>query len=108
MIIVHGKPRHPQSHGSVERANGDCITRLHLWMSDNKTTKWSLGLKFVQISKNNSYHSTIKCSPFYATFGKEMSNGLYSTVIPKEILEKLITEEELQESLVSVNILIIR
>ena len=23
MKLVHGKPRHPQSQGSVERANGD-------------------------------------------------------------------------------------
>ena len=23
LVMVHGKPRHPQSQGSVERANGD-------------------------------------------------------------------------------------
>ena len=68
MTIVHGKPRHPQSQGSVERANGDVKIMLQLWMTDNNTTKWSLGLKFVQMTKNNSYHSTIECSPYYATF----------------------------------------
>jgi hypothetical protein len=35
MKIVHGRPRHPQSQGSVERANGDIETMLALWMRDN-------------------------------------------------------------------------
>ena len=103
MTIVHGKPRHPQSQGSVERANGDVKVMLQLWMSDNNTTHWVLGLRFVQITKSNSYHSTIECSPYFATFGREMSNGLESTIIPKEILNKLLTEEELQSNLKQVS-----
>ena len=50
LTIVHGKARHPQSQGSVKRANGDVKKQLQLWMADNQTTKWTLGLKFVQIS----------------------------------------------------------
>ncbi|XP_037788341.1 KRAB-A domain-containing protein 2-like isoform X1 [Penaeus monodon] len=41
LIMVHGKPRHPQSQGSVERANGDI-------------KDWSSGLRFVQHQKNCS------------------------------------------------------
>ena len=32
MMIVHGKPRHPQSQGSVERANGDVKKMVALWI----------------------------------------------------------------------------
>ena len=32
LMLVHGKPRHPQSQGSVERANGDIKDMLVAWM----------------------------------------------------------------------------
>jgi len=38
LVLVHGKPRHPQSQGSVERANGDIKDMLVAWMGDNNTT----------------------------------------------------------------------
>ncbi|XP_068206695.1 uncharacterized protein [Palaemon carinicauda] len=54
--LVHGKPWHPQSQGSVERANSDIKDMLAAWLSDNNTRDWSLGLRFVQNQKNSSYH----------------------------------------------------
>ena len=37
LTLVHGKPRHPQSQGSVERANGDIKDMLVAWMADNNS-----------------------------------------------------------------------
>ena len=37
LIMVHGKPRHPQSQGSVERANIDIKDMLVTWKTDNNT-----------------------------------------------------------------------
>ena len=37
MELVHGKPRHPQSQRSVERANGDIKDMLVAWLSDNNS-----------------------------------------------------------------------
>jgi len=42
--IVHGKPRHSDSKGSVERANKDVEKMLAKWKESNNTTKWSEGL----------------------------------------------------------------
>ncbi|KMQ82993.1 krab-a domain-containing protein 2-like protein [Lasius niger] len=67
--IVHGKPRHSQSQGSVERANRDIENMLASWMKDNNTTKWSNGVRFVQFMKNRALHSGIKQSPYKAMFG---------------------------------------
>jgi transposase InsO family protein len=39
MVLVNGKPRHPQSQGSVERANGDFMNMLGAWMRQNSSTK---------------------------------------------------------------------
>ena len=35
LVIVHGKPRHPQSQGNVERSNGDIHDMFTAWMRDN-------------------------------------------------------------------------
>ena len=54
MNIVHGKPRHLQPHGNVERANRDVEDMLFTWRSENKTKTWSHGLSFVQFMKNRA------------------------------------------------------
>ncbi|KAK6175267.1 hypothetical protein SNE40_013764 [Patella caerulea] len=53
LVIVHGKPRHRQSQGSVGRANIDVKDMLTAWLSDNNTTEWAVGLKFVQFQKRS-------------------------------------------------------
>ena len=44
MDFVHGRPRHSQSQGSVERANQDIERMLACWMHENKSSKWVLGI----------------------------------------------------------------
>jgi transposase InsO family protein len=54
--IIHGRPRHPQSQGSVERSNGDIQGILGSWMRDNNSTKWSLALPMVMFTKFTWYY----------------------------------------------------
>ena len=42
--IVHGKPRHCLSQGSVERTNRDIEDMLMTWLQSNSTTHWGDGL----------------------------------------------------------------
>ena len=79
--IVHGRPRHPQSQGSVERANVDVKEMLATWLSENNSTQWSEGLRFIQFQKNRSYHRVI---------------GLSSSSVPRDLLPDIQTEEDLQ------------
>lgn len=95
LSIVHGKPRHPQSQGSVERANGDIKDMLVAWMADNNSTDWATGIKFVQFSKNSAYHAGIKRSPYAAMFGVNARVGLTSTSLPQEIISSLQSEQDL-------------
>lgn len=97
--IVHGKPRHSQSQGSVERANQDIENMLGTWLEDNKTKKWSEGIKFVQFMKNRSFHHGIKSSPYEAMFGSRAKIGLNNCVLPMHVVEKLKTEEDLEKAL---------
>lgn len=102
--IVHGKPRHSQSQGSVERANRDVQGILRAWMIDKNSTKWSEGLRFCQLQKNKSLHSDIKQSPFEALFGRKAKMGLSSSNFPNALLAKLDTEEDLFELVDSIHI----
>ncbi|CAF1226094.1 unnamed protein product, partial [Didymodactylos carnosus] len=90
--ICHGRPRHPQSQGSVEKANDDVERKLAIWMKQNKTSKWSAGLPFVMHQKNTSHHSGINTT---VMFGCAPKLGLSSLPLPSATIDRLTKEEEL-------------
>ncbi|XP_005096011.1 KRAB-A domain-containing protein 2-like [Aplysia californica] len=92
--MVDGKPRHPQSQGSVERANGDIKDMLVAWKADNDSQDWLTGIKFVHFQKNSSLHSGTKCSPYSAMFGCEARVGLTTSSLPEEVIARIETEED--------------
>ncbi|KAI1722104.1 integrase core domain-containing protein [Ditylenchus destructor] len=73
--IVHGKPRHSQSQGSVERANCDIGDILIMYLRQEKSTAWASALHIVQAAKNSRWHRGIKRSPYEAMFGRKMMLG---------------------------------
>lgn len=73
--ILHGRPRHPQSQGSIERSNQDVENMLRALMHDNNSTNWSLGCYFVQFQKNSSFHKVIGRTPYKALFGVDPKVG---------------------------------
>lgn len=94
--IVHGKPRHSQTQGSVERANQDIQNMLTAWMHDNDSNKWSEGLSFVQFAKNTTYHEGIRQSPYEALFGVKPKRGIASSSLPNKQITHIETEEQLE------------
>lgn len=93
--IIRGRPRHPESQGSVERCNQDIENMLRAWLKENASTKWSIGCLFVQFQKNSSLHRIIKRSPYRAVFGADPKMGLSKTIIPPSILQKIEDEDQL-------------
>lgn len=63
----YGKPRHPQSKESVERAHGDLKDILVAWMSENSAQDLTVGLKYVEQQKqkkqNSAHHADINRIP---------------------------------------------
>ncbi|KAK7088499.1 hypothetical protein V1264_022412 [Littorina saxatilis] len=98
--IVHGRARHPQSQGSVERSNADVKQMLSAWTIDNGTSNWSEGLRFVQLQKNSSPHRNVhNKTPYEVLFGEKPRLGLQKTFLPKEVADVLTTEEELESAI---------
>ncbi|CAF4665423.1 unnamed protein product, partial [Didymodactylos carnosus] len=70
MCFVRGRPRHPQSQGCVERANGILTVALGKWMSKNNSDRWSEGLLPVVYGINTRISSVTKTTPFEVMFGQ--------------------------------------
>ena len=90
---MHGKPRHSQSQGSVERANRDMEDMLMTWLQSNSTTHWGDDIQFIQVMKNSAYHEGIKCSPYEAMFGQPMKVGLKTSNLADDAIDDIFTEE---------------
>ena len=69
LIIINGRPRHPQSQGCVEGGNGDLQIKLGKWMEVNGDS-WSLGHKFVVHAINTSVAETTGKTPYEIVFGQ--------------------------------------
>ncbi|XP_067125299.1 KRAB-A domain-containing protein 2-like [Centruroides vittatus] len=95
--IVHGKPHHSQTQGSVERANQEIQNMLTAWMNDNDTNKRSDGLPFVQFAKNTTYHEGICQSPYETKFGVKPKRGIASSSLPGKQIANIETKEQLEE-----------
>ncbi|XP_076049414.1 uncharacterized protein LOC143030097 [Oratosquilla oratoria] len=93
--LVHGKPRYPQSQGSMERVIADIKDILVAWMNGNNSQDWAIGFKFVQQQKNCAHHAGINRSPHKAMFEGDPKVGLTSSSLPPEILERLKSQDNL-------------
>ncbi|XP_068205369.1 uncharacterized protein [Palaemon carinicauda] len=88
-------PGEAQSQGSVDRANSKIKHTLAAWLSDNNTRDWSQGHRFVQNQKNSSYHSGIMSTPYATLLGENPKDGLSSTSLLQEVIDRLETEANL-------------
>ena len=98
MKLVHGKPRHSQSQGSVERSNQDIRDILVAWMSYNNTKTWCEGLRFIQSKINRALNSDIKTNLLRLCLERRRGSDLgilrslktmYSSIETEEVLEQL-------------------
>lgn len=98
--ILHGRPRHPQSQGSVERGNGVVKSKLEKWLRHNfevqKTPSWSFGLHLVQLSKNTSTNLGIKSVPYNLVYGHQIRRSVSDDSVLSQLIEHCDTEEELE------------
>jgi hypothetical protein len=71
LLIINGRPRHPQSQGLVERGNAVVQQMLGKWLDTNGTKDWPSELGPVMFAINTSVAQTIKKTPFEVVFGQQ-------------------------------------
>src|SRR4030095_6313069 len=59
---------HPQTDGQTERMNQTLEQYLRMYCNYQQDD-WYSHLSLAEFAYNNSFQSTIKCSPFYANYG---------------------------------------
>ena len=67
----HSSAFHPQTDGQTERVNSVLEQYLRGYVNMQQDN-WSQLLCMAEFSYNNSVHSSIKCSPFFANFGYDL------------------------------------
>ena len=91
--ILHGKPKHSQSQGSLERINREIKRVLGSLMWKNKDTCWVKYIPIVQHSINTSPHSALADnSPYRVLFGRDPGRGMQDFGIPDEIANDVTTD----------------
>ena len=95
--LIHGKPKHSQRQGSVERVNRGIKDVLTTWLQSNLITHWCDGLRFVQLMKNRAYHKGIKCSSYEAMLVQPMKVGLKTSNLPDDAIEDIFSKEEFEK-----------
>ncbi|CAF2081135.1 unnamed protein product [Rotaria magnacalcarata] len=70
LVILNGRPRHPQSQGLVERGNSTLCDILGKFMQDRDTSHWVSCLLPAIYSMNTSLAQGIKHTPFEVVFGQ--------------------------------------
>ena len=94
--IVHGKPRHPECQGAVERVNRDIKDALFTKMIDNENDQcWIKYLRWIKLHHNTSYHTTIKMSPYEAVFNRKPIFGLTYYGVPEDDWNNIPHEDDL-------------
>jgi hypothetical protein len=70
LVFIRGRPRHPQSQGCIERANGVLCDVLGKGMSTNDSSSWSSALLPVVYGINTRMSSVTKKTPYEVMFGQ--------------------------------------
>lgn len=92
--IINGRPRHPETQGLVEKANGTFKRKLRAWKNDNpeKASQWASALPEICLAINNQRHSTTNYTPYEIVFKQKMNTHRLS--IPDREDATVFEEEE--------------
>lgn len=101
--IIHGRARHSESQGSVERLNRTVQDLLRNYLRERgwKGDRWPDALPFVQWQYNTRLHEAIKKSPYQCVFGRTPRIGLDLTALGLTVEQavEVTTEEGLEVAL---------
>ncbi|GKE16668.1 putative reverse transcriptase domain-containing protein, partial [Tanacetum coccineum] len=82
-----GTTYHPQTDGQSERTIQTLKDMLRACVIDFGGN-WDVHLPLAEFSYNNSYHSSIRCAPFEALYGRKCTQTLRFVEEPVEIIDR--------------------
>ena len=92
MKIIHGRPRHPESQGMVERSHGPFKKALLAAMEDHSTQNWPMLVPMIQELLNNCIKRGFTRTPYEMVFGLKPRAGYKNNLLPASVLDLLANE----------------
>jgi hypothetical protein len=93
--MIRGMPCYSETNGGVERSNWLVENKIGLWMRENKSQHWSVGLPLVQWEMNTQTHRGIGGKIPYCLFtGQNPCVDVSSLPTDPKLIEKLNTEAQ--------------
>ena len=71
LVIINGRPRHPQSQGLVERGNATLCDILGKFMADQNSSDWTMCLLPAVYAMNTSLARGVNTTPYEIVFGQK-------------------------------------
>ena len=98
--IINGRPRHPQSQGLIEQANGTVEGQLRALREDiGPSFQWPDHIPYIQFVINTSLQHAIRMSPYEAVYGKKPNLSSIFGVEDVDGVQPIIQEEDLADEL---------
>ena len=95
--LVHGRARHSESQGGVERLNQTVQRRLAAWRKDNKDASWArVGIKVVQWGINTVVTKATDKVPYEYVFGQPPMCGLSDLPLSVQLIQNLKSEDDIE------------
>lgn len=69
--IIHGRARHPQTQGLIERGNQTIKKSLAKIKLERKTKDWPSLLQELMVALNTTVTRTIRMTPYHAVFNQQ-------------------------------------
>jgi transposase InsO family protein len=66
--IIYSSPRHPQSQGLVEQANGQVKSKIRTWKAETGLENWDLALTTITLQLNHSIARSTNRKPYELRF----------------------------------------
>ncbi|CAM1321719.1 Uncharacterised protein r2_g3019 [Pycnogonum litorale] len=102
IVFVHGRPRHSQSQGLIERGNRvveDMLTKMQK-DSDGTSFPWASWLPQVMYILNTLQSETTKKTPYEIVFGQNPRGNIF----PGQP-SRIYNEEDLSDDIININVL---
>ncbi|XP_065313765.1 uncharacterized protein LOC135923113 [Gordionus sp. m RMFG-2023] len=95
VIFAHSRPRHPETNGLIERANGTLESRISGYMLETKKYDWATALPKIVFNINLGFSRTIKNTPFNVFFARTP----YSVDSEPEVIPEIVNVDSDHEEM---------
>jgi hypothetical protein len=96
--VIYSSPRHPESQGLVEQANGQVKSKIRIWKAETGLENWDIALTSITLQLNHSIAASTGRKPYELRFnGRSCFTNTYWILFERREFMRLQLEGENDE-----------